>query len=117
MQADDRRRKLRGHSRFDETPAEVVIELSDAGYRLVGSTGDANRADRQQVIAEILSDGVLRTPDEIREQLAGRFQTRQANGSTGPEQRLRRRAMAASTVKGPRATPTDTDSIRARSHP
>lgn len=65
QEADDRRRKLRGHSRFDETPAEVVIELTDDGYKLVGSTGDANRADRQKVIQEVLADGTWRTADEI----------------------------------------------------
>ena len=43
QEAEDRRRKLGGLSRFEETPAEVVIELTDDGYKLVGSTGDANR--------------------------------------------------------------------------
>jgi len=68
QEADDRRRKLKSHSRFEETPAEVVIELMDAGYRLVGSTGDANRDDRQQVIVEILNDTDWLTAEGVRDQ-------------------------------------------------
>jgi len=68
QEADDRRRKLRSYGRFEETPAEVVIELTDEGYKLVGSTGDANRKDRQQVIAEILTDREWRTADQVLEQ-------------------------------------------------
>lgn len=58
---------MRGLSRFEETPAEVVIELRDDGYHLVGSTADAKREDRQEVIAEILTDNWL-TPEKLREQ-------------------------------------------------
>jgi len=64
QEADDRRRKLKSHSRFEETPAEIVIELQHDGYRLVGTTGDANRDDRQKVISDILTDD-WRTSDDL----------------------------------------------------
>lgn len=51
---DDRRRTLTAYSRFDETPPEVVIELGDDGYRLVGGKADAKRADRMDAIGELL---------------------------------------------------------------
>lgn len=54
--ANDRRRKLRGLSRFDETPAEVVVELRDEGYVTLGSTTETHQADRQDVIQETLAD-------------------------------------------------------------
>lgn len=64
----DRRRKLAAFSRFDETPDKVVIELMDNGYRLVGTTGDASRVDRQKLIGRILADSANPlTVDEIRE--------------------------------------------------
>jgi hypothetical protein len=53
-QADDRRRTLTAYSRFDETPRELDLELTDAGYVAVGSKADAKREDRQSTIAEIL---------------------------------------------------------------
>ena len=66
--ADDRRRTLTGYSRFDETPRESVIELGEDGYRLIGKKANAERADRQSVIGEILTtEGAGLTVDEIRE--------------------------------------------------
>ncbi|MCP3906012.1 MAG: AAA family ATPase [Planctomycetes bacterium] len=53
---DDTRRVLRGLSRFDETPAEVVIELREDGYHTVGSKADASRRDRMETISAILAD-------------------------------------------------------------
>jgi len=67
QEAEDRRRKLRGLSRFDETPAEVVIELTDGGYVLVGTTGDAKRQDRLEVISGILSPAEWKSAETIRE--------------------------------------------------
>lgn len=65
---EDRRRTLTGYSRFDETPAEIVIELGDDGYRVVGSKADARQADRLDAIGELLSsDGPGVTADELRE--------------------------------------------------
>jgi len=65
---DDRRRTLTTLSRFDESPGEVVVELADDGYRLVGSKADAKQADRLDAIAEILpSEGPGVTADELRE--------------------------------------------------
>ena len=50
----DRRRTLTGYSRLDETPDEAVIELTEEGYRMVGSKADASQADRLEVIDDIL---------------------------------------------------------------
>ena len=50
----DRRRVLKAVGRFDETPDEVVVELTDDGYTCVGTAGDAKQSDRFEVIAEIL---------------------------------------------------------------
>ncbi len=51
---EDRRRVLTSFSRFDETPPEVVIELGEDGYRLVGTKADARQTDRLCAIAELL---------------------------------------------------------------
>lgn len=48
LRHDDPRRKLRGLSRFDETPSDVVIELTEHGYRTIGKPQEA---DRQAQIA------------------------------------------------------------------
>jgi hypothetical protein len=53
-QADDRRRTLKCYGRFDNMPEEVVVELSETGYRAVGTVADASRADRIPMIASIL---------------------------------------------------------------
>lgn len=53
---DDRRRVLTTYSRFDETPGEVVIELTDDGYTAVGTRAESSRQDRMEVIAELLPD-------------------------------------------------------------
>ena len=66
QQADDRRRVLKGLGRFDETPSEVVIELTETGYRTVGSRAQATRAERQETIESILTAEPA-TSEEIRE--------------------------------------------------
>ena len=53
---EDRRRVLTTYSRFDETPGEVVIELTDDGYTMVGTRAESSRQDRMKVIAELLPD-------------------------------------------------------------
>ncbi|MFH1419291.1 MAG: hypothetical protein ABII12_13530, partial [Planctomycetota bacterium] len=53
---EDRRRTLTAYSRFDETPDELVMELTNAGYRAVGTRGDARQNDRLAVIRQILPD-------------------------------------------------------------
>ena len=62
----DRRRVLKAYGRFDETPDEVVVELTDDGYTCVGTAGDAKQSDRFEVIAEIL-DSDWRTREDIRD--------------------------------------------------
>ena len=61
----DRRRVLQAYGRFDETPDQVVVELTDDGYRTIGTAGDAKQSDRLEVIAEIL-DSDWRTREDIR---------------------------------------------------
>jgi hypothetical protein len=65
----DRRRTLTAYSRFDQTPAEVVVELAaDGYYRAVGSKADATRADRLVVVRDLLpTQGPGLTADEIRQ--------------------------------------------------
>jgi KaiC/GvpD/RAD55 family RecA-like ATPase len=50
----DRKRTLKAIGRYDDTPVELVIELTDSGYRCIGSKADATQTDRQEVIKEIL---------------------------------------------------------------
>ena len=66
---EDARRKLTTYSRFDESPDERVIELTDDGYVDCGTRHDANRLERFSIYQKILpaqSPGL--TPDEIRNQ-------------------------------------------------
>jgi archaellum biogenesis ATPase FlaH len=63
---DSRRRVLKAYSRFDETPGEVVLELTESGYVMVGSKSEVKQADRFAVIKGLLPEqppGL--TPDEI----------------------------------------------------
>lgn len=61
----DRRRVLTAYGRFDETPGEIVVELTEGGYRMVGSKAETKRADRLDVCAKLLlerpleADGIL----------------------------------------------------------
>jgi hypothetical protein len=65
--AEDRRRTLTALSRYDETPHQLVLELTDTGYRCIGSKSDAKQSDRWAVVIEILStEGPGQTIDEIR---------------------------------------------------
>jgi hypothetical protein len=66
-QADsDCRRVLRGFSRFNDTPAEIVIELAGGAYRTVGCKSDASRSDRLTAIALMLPvDGEGKTADDV----------------------------------------------------
>lgn len=67
--AQDRRRVLTAYSRFDETPSEVVLELGDEGYAVVGTKADAKRTDRQAIIASLLAANLEgSTIDGLREQ-------------------------------------------------
>jgi len=52
----DRRRVLRGYSRFSETPHETVLELrpGNVGYVTLGGKSDVRQADRLAVIVRIL---------------------------------------------------------------
>jgi hypothetical protein len=64
----NRQRELTAYSRFDETPAELVIELADdgTGYRSLGSPADADRHGRWQAIGEQLPGAAPgKTPEEL----------------------------------------------------
>lgn len=43
---EDRRRVLTGYSRFAETPTEVVVELTDTGFKTIGTKSDATIGGR-----------------------------------------------------------------------
>jgi hypothetical protein len=53
------KRTLRGYSRYDDTPSEVIVELTEDGYRLVGTRGEVERTERLDVLLEILGDAPL----------------------------------------------------------
>jgi hypothetical protein len=64
----DTRRTLVGLSRFDETPDELVVELSPDGYRTVGSKAEAKRCDRVVALREILpAEPPGMTAEEVRD--------------------------------------------------
>ena len=66
--ARDRRRVLRAYSRFDETPPEAVLELTDAGYAIVGDKAEVRQSDRLGIIGGIVaSDAAALTADEVLE--------------------------------------------------
>jgi hypothetical protein len=68
--SNDTRRVLKAYSRWDETPAEMVIELDkeNGQYRAVGTKSDARASDRMAVYMELLPTTDLGlTPEEIRE--------------------------------------------------
>lgn len=63
----DRRRRLTGYSRFDDTPSELVIELRDDGYHRLGDPRDAEEAARMSMITELLTNtNTPLTASEIR---------------------------------------------------
>jgi hypothetical protein len=52
---DDTRRLLTAYSRFEETPAEIVLEFRrESGYEVVGSKVDARAADRLAIAMDLL---------------------------------------------------------------
>jgi hypothetical protein len=66
---EDTRRVLTAYSRWDDTPAELVIELDKekGEYQSVGTKADARAQDRMSIYADLLpkqEPGV--TPEEIR---------------------------------------------------
>ena len=52
---ENNRRVLTAYSRFT-TPAELVLELAEGGYRKIGTRADATREDRLRVIETILPE-------------------------------------------------------------
>jgi hypothetical protein len=50
----DTRRVLTCYSRFDETPAELVLEYQSGSYTVAGTVGDAKAADRLGVVLDVL---------------------------------------------------------------
>lgn len=62
---------LTGYSRHDETPREVVVELTDDGYRNVGTPEEAERTALAEAISTVLpTEGEGLTQTEIRNELA-----------------------------------------------
>lgn len=52
--AHDRRRVLKCLSRFEDSPKEVVVELTDDGYIVIGDRAQSSRKDRQAEISALL---------------------------------------------------------------
>jgi hypothetical protein len=64
----NRQRELTAYSRFDDTPAELVIELAEdsSGYRSLGAPADADRQSRLQTIRDLLpGEGPGKTVEEV----------------------------------------------------
>ena len=68
-------------SRFDETPAEMVIDLQDGEYHTVGAKADVTQSDRLQAIETIISD---RETGMTAEEVEGAWQN---NGIPKPSRR------------------------------
>ncbi len=63
----DRRRVLKAYGRFENTPPEQVVELTDEGYRMLGARAGVHEGDAMETIGTLLSpDPPGRTLDEIR---------------------------------------------------
>ncbi|MEQ9428461.1 MAG: AAA family ATPase [Phycisphaerales bacterium] len=66
--ASDRRRKLVATGRYEGIPAEVVIELTDDGYIMLGEPTGVRAAEVADTIAELLpADGKGMTPADVAE--------------------------------------------------
>lgn len=71
-------RVLTALSRFDATPDEVVIELTDTGYIALGDTGAVAFAEARRGVLDVLPDDGGLTLSEIIERTQGRRTTTQA---------------------------------------
>ncbi|MEQ9095400.1 MAG: AAA family ATPase [Phycisphaerales bacterium] len=64
--ASDRRRKLVATGRYEGTPAELVIELGEAGYIMLGEPTGVRAAEVADTIAELLpAHGEGMTADDV----------------------------------------------------
>jgi RecA-family ATPase len=52
--SSETQRSLKCYSRFSETLPEIVLDLADDGYQVIGSKSHAAKAERQATIREIL---------------------------------------------------------------
>jgi hypothetical protein len=65
----DTRRVLTAYSRFDETPAETVLDLTGEGYVVLGDRASTKEAARRAAALELLPpEGPGKTPDEIHDE-------------------------------------------------
>jgi len=58
-------RHLHGLSRFDEVPEEVIIELTDDGYQLLGTASAYAVEEARSAVLQALADDASLTPDEL----------------------------------------------------
>jgi len=67
--SSDNRRVLKAYSRLDGTPPEIVLELTDRGYTVLGDASTARSEARARTIDQILEHRVSpgMTADEIRQ--------------------------------------------------
>lgn len=64
----DTRRVLTAYSRFDSTPAEQVLELTEGGYHSCGTKADAVKSDRMGALTDLLpSEAPGLTAEEVRD--------------------------------------------------
>ena len=66
-----RHRKLSATSRHSDVPEDIVIDLTEDGYVLVGEGKDAIRASTTDVIMDLLADGQPYTEKMLATALAG----------------------------------------------
>ncbi len=65
-----RRRKLTAYSRYEETPRDVLVELGDEGYRLLGKSADVKKvAVKLRAVAAMPGGPPGKTQAEIREDM------------------------------------------------
>ena len=82
----DTRRVLTGYGRYRETPSEVVIDLTGAGYELLGDKDDVQTSGLRNAIRDVLP----RTPpgitqQQVREKVKGRAEVVNAALNDGAE--------------------------------
>ena len=65
---NDSRRTLSAFSRLSETPSEIILELTEDGYEVIGTGTEANAQDRMAIYPSILahSDGAI-TAEQVQD--------------------------------------------------
>jgi len=97
----DRRRTLTCFSRFDESPAEAVVELTGDGYRSVGTKAAARQTDRLATLADMLpTEGPGLTVQELRDAMTPKPGLRTVRADLAEGARLGRWLQSGAGTKG-----------------